>query len=220
MQNKEKRKIGKLSFILIGAVALAAILFFFTNPSGVEKIDKEVVELPPLEDSVKVKGNDSAPVTVVEYGDFQCGACANFYTNVLPTIEKNYIQKGKVKMEYKHFPLENIHKQALSAAMASECAREQGAFWQYHDILFENQALLKESSYKLWAERTGLDSAKFNQCYDSEKYKAVVKAESGEGSRKGVRSTPSFTVNGKLVQNQRLLQKEIEQALAKLEAKE
>ena len=215
-KGKETKKGFNKLFLIIAAVAVIMIaLYLFGNQGEIKPIDKETIDVPLAETSAKIKGNDSALVKVVEYADFECSACAAFYKNTLPTIEKIYVEKGKIQMEYKHYPLESIHRQALPAAMASECAREQGAFWQYHDVLFENQALLRESSYKTWAERLGLDAQQFNQCYDSGKYKNLVKAEAKEASDRGIRSTPTFTVNGRIVESQRALQNAIEEELAK-----
>jgi len=86
-------------------------------------------------DDDPVKGDPNAPVTVVEYSDFQCPFCKRFYQQTLPQLEKNYIETGKVKFVYKDFPLDSIHPNARPAHIAAECADEQGKFWEYHDLL-------------------------------------------------------------------------------------
>ena len=194
----KKKPVNKLLLISVLVVAVLAAIYF--NPFGGGS-EKPVVSQPVDEGNYstsKTKGDDSARVTIVEFSDFQCPACAVFYRNTLPLIESEYVSTGKVKVEYKHFPLSS-HRQAALAALASECAREQGAFWKYHDTLFENQAALRESSYKVWAERLSLDVERFNRCYDDRKYMDDVRAESREGRAAGVSSTPSFLVNGRLI---------------------
>ena len=89
-------------------------------------------------DDDPVKGNPNAPVTVVEFSDFQCPFCSRFFTQTLPLIEENYINTGKVKLVYKDFPLVTLHPNVKPVHVAAECADEQGKFWEYHDALFEN----------------------------------------------------------------------------------
>jgi len=139
-------------------------------------------------------GSD-ALVTIIEYSDFQCPYCSR----VVPTIKKieeNY--GGDVKIIFKHFPL-SFHPDAQKAAEASECARDQGKFWEYHDKLFENQVALKVDDLKKYARELGLDPAVFNSCLDSGEKESLVKSDLAEGQSKGVRGTPSFLINGQLV---------------------
>ncbi len=91
-------------------------------------------------DDDPAKGSPDAPVTIVEFSDFQCPFCSRFFEQTLPQLEKNYIETGKVRLVFKDFPLDNLHPNARPAHIAAECADEQGMFWQYHDVLFENQA--------------------------------------------------------------------------------
>ena len=90
-------------------------------------------------DDDPVKGNPNAPVTVVEFSDFQCPFCSRFFQQTLPLIEENYIDTGKIKFVYKDLPLDNLHPNARAAHIAAECADEQGKFWEYHDVLFEKK---------------------------------------------------------------------------------
>ncbi|MBS3117747.1 DsbA family protein [Candidatus Woesearchaeota archaeon] len=145
------------------------------------------------------KGDKDAPVTLVEFSDFQCPFCGRFFEQTLPLIEERYIKTGKVRFVYKDFPLESIHPQALPAASAARCAGEQGKFWDYHDLIFNNQALLSDTNYKQWAEQLGLDMDDFSSCYDSGKYVNDIRADLQEGSRAGVQGTPGFLINGQLV---------------------
>ncbi|MAG16108.1 disulfide bond formation protein DsbA, partial [Candidatus Woesearchaeota archaeon] len=117
----------------------------------------------------------------------------------LPQIEEEYVNTGKVKFVYKHFPLDNIHPQATPAALASECAQEQGKFWEFHNTIFENQQSLSDASYKQWAVDLSLDTEKFNDCYDTQKYLSDVRDDLQKGSAAGIRGTPGFLLNGQLI---------------------
>lgn len=145
-----------------------------------------------------VKGDENAPVTIVEFSDFECPFCGKFYTDTLPTLISEYIDTGKAKLYYRHFPL-SFHPQARPLALASECANEQDAFWEYHDKIFENNATISSSTvdtYKQWAADLGLDTEEFNECLDSEEYAENVDTDTADGTAAGVSGTPSFYING------------------------
>lgn len=143
-----------------------------------------------------VRGDFNAPITLVEFSDFECPFCVRHY----PTLKKilnDY--KGKVRLVYKHFPL-GFHPNAQKAAEASECASEQGKFWEYHDKLFENQPNgYSLGKFKQWAKDLGLNMNKFNDCLDSGKYAQKVQADYQEGLQKNVQGTPATFINGLLV---------------------
>jgi len=141
-----------------------------------------------------ILGNFDAPITLVEFSDFQCSFCARLYPT-LKKIEQDY--KGKVRLVYKHFLLSFQYSQ--KAAEASECAAEQGKFWEYHDKLFENAQDYSVDNFKKWAKELGLNSEKFNNCLDSEKFVQKIQADSQEGREKGVSGTPATFINGQLV---------------------
>lgn len=144
-----------------------------------------------------VRGDFKAPVTLVEYSDFECPFCGRSY----PTFQKLLTDySGKVRLVYKHFPLTSIHPNAQKAAEASECAAEQGKFWEYHDKLFDNQASgYSLDKFKQWAKDLNLNANKFNDCLDSGKYASKVKADEADGQTRGVQGTPATFVNGQLV---------------------
>lgn len=151
-------------------------------------------------------GNANAKVTMVEFSDFQCPFCRMFYTQTLSQIKKAYIDTGKVKLAYRHFPL-SFHPMSMPSALASECANEQGRFWDYHDKLFEQEEKLGQGTVqytaddlKTWAQNLGLDATQFNACLDSEKYKNNVEKDIQEATTAGVNSTPTFSVNGEIVE--------------------
>ena len=143
-----------------------------------------------------VRGDFNAPVTLVEFSDFECPFCERHYPTMNQIIG-NY--KGKVRLVYKHFPL-SFHPNAQKAAESSECAGEQGKFWEYHDKLFENQpGGFSTDKFKQWAVELKLNAKKFNDCFDSGKYASKVQADSQEGAQKGVNGTPATFINGQLV---------------------
>jgi protein-disulfide isomerase len=143
-----------------------------------------------------VLGPANAPVTIVEFSDFQCPFCQR----VEPTLKRVRETYGnRVRIVWKDFPLTSIHPQAFKAAEAAQCAREQGKFWEYHDVLFRNQQALQVESLKKYAADTGLDSATFDSCLDTSKYATRVQAQMGVGSELGVNSTPAVFINGRLL---------------------
>jgi protein-disulfide isomerase len=143
-----------------------------------------------------VLGAASAPVTLVEFSDFQCPFCAR----VMPTLKKVKEAYGdRVRIVWKDFPLTSIHPQAFKAAEAGQCAREQGKFWELHDRLFANQQALQPEALKEHAAAIGLDLARFNACFDASKYGERVQQQMSAGSQLGVQSTPSIFINGRLV---------------------
>ena len=143
-----------------------------------------------------VRGNFNAPITLVEYSDFECPFCEKIY----PTFKKilnDY--PDQVRLVYKHFPL-GFHPNAQKAAEASECANEQGKFWEYHDLIFEKQSGgLSLINFKQWAGDLGLNTKKFNNCLDSSKYAQKVQTDATDGQSRGVNGTPATFVNGQLV---------------------
>ena len=160
----------------------------------------------PIEVSVDddpVKGEENAPITIVEFSDFQCPFCERFFKETLPQIEKEYIETGKVKLVYRDFPLREIHSDAQKAAEAAECADEQGKFWEYHNMLFENQEALKIADLKEYAVTLKLDTQEFNNCLDKSEKAEEVNADIQEGESYGVTGTPAFFINGILVSGAR-----------------
>ena len=142
-----------------------------------------------------IRGDTSAPVTIVEFSDYQCPFCAR----VNPTIAKVREAYGnKVRIVFKDFPLAN-HPQAPKAAEAAHCAGDQGKYWEMHDKLFSDQRALEAAGLKASAAALGLNMAKFNQCLDSGTYKAIVQEDLELGEKMGVNSTPTLYINGRAV---------------------
>ena len=141
-------------------------------------------------------GDPSAPVTIVEFSDFQCPFCRQ----VAPTLKQVRDKYGdKVRIVWKDFPLTQIHPEAFKAAEAAHCAGDQGRFWEYHDRLFANQEALEPDSLKSYASNLGLDVAAFTTCLDSSKHGPRVGEGVSQGTRLGVNSTPTVYVNGRML---------------------
>lgn len=151
-----------------------------------------------LIDDDAVKGDKNAPVTIVEFSDYECPFCEKFYTQTLPQIEENYIKTGKVKLIYRDYPL-GFHAQAQKAAEAAECAEEQGKYYEMHNLLFEKGVAGGVGSFKEYAKEIKLDAAKFNECLDFGKMSSEVQKDAADGSKYGVQGTPAFFINGKLL---------------------
>lgn len=160
-----------------------------------------------LEDDDPLLGNPDAPVTVVEFSDFQCPFCRRLYGDTLPLLKEKYIKTGKVKFVYRDFPLTSIHSLAQKYAEAGECADEQGKFWPMHDKIFDEQSLRGQGTIvdfvvadiKRWAREIGVDGAKFDECLDSGKYTEEVMQDLRDGQNAGVQGTPATFVNGRLI---------------------
>jgi protein-disulfide isomerase len=146
----------------------------------------------PVDTADHILGPIHAPVTVVEYGDFECPNCKQAAPAVKLLLERF---AGRVRFAFRHFPLEGVHPHALLAAEAAECAGGQGKFWQMHDLLFENQDHLKLKQLYGYAERLGLDMARFTAEMDDHVYLQRVREHIESGDSSGVRATPGFFVN-------------------------
>lgn len=146
------------------------------------------------------KGSNKAPVTLIEFSDFQCSFCRKFWQATLPGIEKKYIKTGKVKFVYRHFAI--LGKPSLAAAQAAECAGEQDKFWPYHDKLFANAnspLAFTDAKLKGYATELRLKTKEFGQCLASGKYSKKVENETAIAAFLGARGTPTFFLNGQLL---------------------
>jgi len=147
-----------------------------------------------FEDNDPVLGPANAPVTIIEFSDYQCPYCRKWYTEVFGRILSTYA--NKVRFVYRDFPLTSLHPEAEPAAIAAHCAGEQGKYWEFHDLIFGGQLGLSATSYTQYAGNLNMNIEKFSTCISSEKYKAEVESDLKYASNLGVRSTPTFFING------------------------
>ena len=150
-------------------------------------------------DDDPMKGNPGAPLTIVEFSDFQCPFCNRFYQETLPLIEQNYVNTGKVNLVFRDMPLP-IHPNAVPAHIAAECAHAQNAFWEYHDILFDRMNQWNklnpedlDAQLKAYAEELELDSS-FDTCVKSSSVAQEVQKDYSQASGYGATGTPTFFV--------------------------
>ena len=141
-----------------------------------------------------VLGIETAPITVVEFSDYQCPFCGQFFSQSFPSIYDQYIRTGKVKYVLRDFPIQAIHPHAFVAAEAAHCAGDHGKFWEMHDQLFANQMMLTRGDLSRHARNVGIDPATFEACLRSGKHAEKVRADLGEGQRLGVNATPTFFI--------------------------
>jgi protein-disulfide isomerase len=140
------------------------------------------------------QGKANATITLIEYSDYQCPYCARHYRDSMPTLVEEYIDTGKLKYVMRENPLMSIHPNAMNASMAALCANDQGKYWEMHNIMFDNQRELSVDNLKVYAGDIGLDTAGFNDCLDSKKYRKQVNGDLASGAKLGVRGTPAFAL--------------------------
>lgn len=138
-------------------------------------------------------GQPNAPITIVEFSDYQCPFCRRFAESTLPLLKADYIDSGKVRYIYRDLPLD-LHPFAHKAAEAALCAGEQGQYWTMHDMLFKNQENFAMSAFKEYAASLDLDSRLFEECLDSARYAQEVQNELIEGRSIGIEGTPTFFI--------------------------
>ncbi|MCV0392592.1 MAG: DsbA family protein [Nitrosopumilus sp.] len=218
--------------LIIAVIIAVAIAAFFagsyssinSNQISEEKLDEALAklelkmlqkQLPSEQPKLPVKismdndpiiGDPDAPITIIEFSDFQCPFCARFHIQTLPLILQEYIDQGKVKLVFRDFPIQSIHPNALPAAVAAECANEQGQFRAMHDMLFDNQnewndqeTVIAVSIFSQYATAIQLDQEKFDSCLSSGKYIDEIIKDLDDGRDYGVTGTPGFFVgNDKL----------------------
>ena len=169
--------------------------------TGLEEANQVAYEIGPYRVAVDVEGEPvrgpaEAPVTIVEFSDFECPYCSR----VVPTLDRIQESYGdRVRLVFKQFPLRNIHPNAQKAAEASLCAQDQGRFWELHDAMFADQRNLGVPALKAKAGELGLDAAAFAECLDSDRYAEAVQEDLEQGSEAGVSGTPAMFINGRFV---------------------
>ena len=200
--------------ILVAAVLIGASVIYSTGVKTVGRdqaadlgnIAGAALTNEQLIDDDIILGDPEAPVTIVEFGDYQCPFCGRFFSQTESQIKKDYVQTGKVKMVYRDFAF--LGPESKIAALAAQCAGEQDKYWVFHDRLFEIEVAdgvehngnLSVSLMKSLAKESGLNQVQFNACFDSGKYNAEIEKDYNDGVAAGVAGTPATFVNGKLVE--------------------
>lgn len=187
------------------------------TPAGIATTP-ELAPVVPIEVDIKGKpslGDENAPVTIVEFSSYSCGHCGNYHRETFPKIKEKYIDTGKVRYVYRNFPFDGptniVHN-------AFECANEQGKFWEYIEVLFNNQKEQDKESLKNYAIELGMDGNKFTECIDTSKFEGEIEKDINDGLNYGVGGTPSFFINGYLLvgaQPYEEFEKMIEEQLSK-----
>jgi protein-disulfide isomerase len=167
----------------------AKVKLFFYEP--------ESPKLAVTTDGYPTWGNANAPVTIVEFSDYQCPYCSRAVP-VLEQVKKEYGPE-KVRIVFRDMPLPN-HPRAAPASLAAHCANDQGKFWEMHNLLFENQQKLEDKDLKGYAAKLSLDATKFNDCFTQKKHQALIDKSKVEAEKVGISATPSFVINGTLLQ--------------------
>lgn len=203
----QKKK--NLQYLLWGVVAVALLGGIWWVAQSGESVNEPISLGDPNEgvyEDDHIKGNPDARVTFIEYGDFQCPACASMYPIVKEVAEK---YPNDVRIIYRHMPLTAIHPFAQSAAQASEAAAKQGKFWEMHDMLYEKQREWSNPSqgvnpiniFTQYADELGLNLDQFGEDFNSREVRNKVSRDAAAAREIGVRGTPSFVLNGQLINN-------------------
>lgn len=194
------------TLVLIAVVIIGGIFLFTGNGSGSGSNPTQVPTNPTAQpgkvsasiDDDPMLGNEDAPVTIIEFSDYECPFCGRFWSQTLPLIKSEYIDTGKVRFVYRDFPLSSIHPMAQPAAEAAECVRDEAGgsdevYFEYHDKIFANQASLSVSSLKQWAQELGYN---IDSCLSSGKFTSEVQKDLADAQSAGGRGTPFFVIIG------------------------
>lgn len=191
---KKSRTVWLLLLVFVFLLIVDGLLFYGLVRRGLQNASSNTnrtVEIATADDPYK--GGATAKVVIVEFGDFQCPYCLEAFP-VVQEVASTY--GDRIKFIYRDFPDSGKHPDAQKAAEASECAHEQGKFWEMHDKLFINQSDLSVAALKRYSQEISLDTAVFNSCLDTGKYAQEVRQDFNDGYQLGVRGTPTFFING------------------------
>ncbi|WP_337169596.1 thioredoxin domain-containing protein [Gemmatimonas aurantiaca] len=201
---KKKSNTAFLAVILVVLVAGGAAIWTTMNKS--KPIPTELAAGTPLPEAQGyLRGDPNAPITIIEFADFECPGCGSFAAVQEPDLRKRVIDAGLANFRFYDFPLTSIHRNTLAAHLAASCANEQGKFWEFHDMLFEGQYDWNSQAtgnprkvFDGYVSKLGLDAAKFGECYDSQRNLAQIQANAAAGSERGVNSTPTIIIGNKV----------------------
>jgi protein-disulfide isomerase len=198
-----RKELSTLLIISIAFLTLTSVVnsCYYFNDTSAQKSDEHIKNLSLqnlIKNSSPFLGNMSAPITIIDFSDFQCYLCNRYVKNTEPIINQTYVQTGKVALVFKHLP--NRGFDSLGAALAAQCMNDQEKFWQFHKLLYANQKPIdsgwvsKENLKKFALQIPGLDIKQFDSCFDSEKYKSFVQKDIDLGLSSGFKETPSFII--------------------------
>lgn len=205
-EKKNNYKVASIVLVIIIILGLVAYLAF--NKSS-NKTTQSNLPTDLIEDNDPVLGASNASISIIEFSDFECVYCEQAYSTTLVGFKNSsYFKDGEVNLIFKQLPLVSIHPYSQKAAEASLCADEQGKFWEYHNLLFDNQAVLTSTlqtgslngvitSLKQYASQLKLDTSKFDKCLDDGKYVSEISKESNLGVALNITGTPAFVIVNK-----------------------
>jgi protein-disulfide isomerase len=190
---------GLLVIVVVAAAAGVGLLIFLGMAT---QDNKGIKRLEGISAVGRTRGEANAPVTVIEFGDYQCPSCKRFEETIASQIEEAYIATGRARLEFRNMAF--LGDESIIAAAAAECANEQDAFWPYHDKLFaeqrgENSGAFSFDRLKSFAADLSLDRTAFDACLDSTRTQQLVFDETNAGREAGVDSTPTFFINGEML---------------------
>ncbi|MEO7084632.1 MAG: thioredoxin domain-containing protein [Gemmatimonadaceae bacterium] len=207
---KKASSTNRAFYLIIGAIAVVGIgALTYASTRSKDNVDASPIDstLPPVQSAGYVIGSPTAPIEVTEFGDYECPACGRFATLTEPDIRKAFVETGKIRWRFVDFPL-SMHKNTWQAARAAACADEQGKFWPFHDLLYQNQDLWNgeatsnpDKFMKEYGKQVGADPAKFDACVDSKKYQAKIQAHYNLAMQRQVQQTPTFVIGDQQVAN-------------------
>lgn len=207
--------------ILVAGVLIAGAVVYSSGRSSQNQIPSptgnntraaapsaSLAEALKIDDRDVVLGDTNAPVTFIEYGDYQCPFCGRLFSQVEPQLRGEYIKTGKVKMVFRNFQF--LGAESTNAGAAAECAKDQSKFWEYHDALYsakvgdaangENDGFFSRAEFLKLAQNVGLDMTAFTSCIDNNKYADQVKKDTAAAQAIGVNATPTNYINGQTIQ--------------------
>ena len=193
-----------VALIVVAIAGIAGISYLVSRSSGSSRVTEIDPTLPPVEAVGYVIGDSAAPIEVLEFADFECGACAQFATLTGPDVKQRLVETGQIRLRVMDVP---FHTNSWTASLAAACANAQGKFWQMHDALYNTQerwnTLATDNPLRPIvdvAREAGLDADQLRQCVEARTYQANVQSHLKEAETRGVRATPSFIIGGNLVQ--------------------
>ncbi|MGA2113014.1 MAG: DsbA family protein [Anaerolineales bacterium] len=228
LQDRRRRAARRQRIAVVAVIAAVIIIvgavFLIENRQNNQSVGS-FVQITPVaypDATGRQMGNPNAPVVMQEFADFQCPYCGEFARTTQQQVVDQFVDTGKVLFIFHNFPLPSLEPESGDAALAAMCAIDQNQFWRYHDMLYANQTGenvgdFTSSRLIAFAGALGMDKTSFSECLDSKKYQSQIDQDVALGNSLGVQSTPTFDINGKLVEGAEpidVFAQAIDQALA------